>query len=91
MSDGKPQFSERDVAMARLGLQLRLGIRLIARGIACFVIVPILFFVVSHKWFLVLGGAFAAAGVLHIMMGLKNRRAADRGLLELADRTNRSS
>jgi hypothetical protein len=87
VSDGKAQFSEYDIAMARLGLQLRLSVRLLARGIACFVIVPILFFIVHGVAFLVLGGAFAAAGVFHILLGLKNRRAADRGLVELADRT----
>lgn len=87
MSDGKAQFSDHEVAMARLGLQLRLSVRLLARGIACFVIVPLLLFVVHGKYFFLLGGAFAAAGVFHILLGLKNRRAADRGLLELADRT----
>jgi hypothetical protein len=84
MSDQQPEFSETDLQMARLGLELRLGTRLIARAIACFGVIPLIFFIVPRQYFWILGGVFALAGIAHLALGFKHKRAADRGLLAMA-------
>jgi uncharacterized membrane protein HdeD (DUF308 family) len=88
MSDEEPQFSNRDVRMAELALELRLGIRLLARAIACFAVSPLVAFIVPRPYSFVLAGVFAIAGVAHLALGLKHKRAADRGMLAMADKAN---
>lgn len=87
MSDEQPEFSDREVRLAQLGAQLRLGTRLLARAIASFGVIPIVFLVLPRHYFWIVGGIFAFAGLAYLSLGLKHRRAADRGLLEL-DKTN---
>jgi len=88
MSDEQPQFSNRDVRMAELGAELRLGIRLLARAIACFAVSPLVAFIAPRPYSLILAGVFVLAGVAHLALGLKHKRAADRGLLAMADKAN---
>jgi hypothetical protein len=88
MSDEQPPFTDRDVRMAQLGAELRLGIRMLARAIACFGVIPLVFFILPRNMFWIIGGMFAFAGIAHLALGLKHRRAADRGLLEMADKAN---
>jgi hypothetical protein len=86
-----PQLTQHELRMAQLGLEIRQGIRLIARAIACFLIIPIVFFVVSRHYFYILGGAFAFAGVAYLVLGVRKRRMADRGLLALAAEASKTN
>jgi hypothetical protein len=87
MSDQEPQFSERELRMAQLGAELRLGNRLLARAIASFGVIPLVFFILPRHYFWIMGGVFAFAGLAYLALGLKHRRSADRGLLEI-DKAN---
>ena len=84
MSDDAPQFSERDIKMAALGLELRLGIRWMARGIACVLIIPLLFLFGPRNYFWLLALLFGLSGVAYFALGLRRKRMADRGLLAIA-------
>ncbi|HTL37714.1 MAG TPA: hypothetical protein VL326_31500 [Kofleriaceae bacterium] len=88
MSDEEPQFSNRDVRMAELALELRLGIRLLARAIACFAVAPLIAFIAPRPYSLIIAGVMALAGIAHLALGLKHKRAADRGMLAMADKAN---